>query len=54
MNIHILISINRKVSRSVVGVLLSVLNGKGGGSDYLNIHSLYVYISYFRSILYGY
>ena len=40
MNMHILSPINRKVSRWVVGVLLSVLCTKGGG-DYFHIYSLY-------------
>ena len=42
MNMHILSPINRKVSRWVVGVLLSVLCVKGGGGgDYFRIYSLY-------------
>ena len=41
MNMHILSSINRKVSRWVVGVSLRVLCAKGGGGgDYFRIYSL--------------
>ena len=40
MNMHTLSSINRKVSRWVVGVLLSALCAKGGGG-YFHIYSLY-------------
>ena len=41
MNTHILSLISRKVSRWVVGVLLSVLCAKGGEGDYFHIYSLY-------------
>ena len=40
MNMDILISINRKVSRSVVGVSLSVLYAKRRGGYFLHIYSL--------------
>ena len=40
MNIHILSSINRKVSRWVVDVSLIVLCAKGEGGDYFHIYSL--------------
>ena len=52
MNMHILSLINRKVSRWVVGVSLSVLCAKGGGVI-IFIYKVYmIYISYFRTILY--
>ena len=55
MNTHILSSINRKVSRWVVGVSLSVLYAKGGGGVIIYIHIVYtIFISYFRTILYSY
>ena len=41
MNMHILSSVNLKVSRWVVDVSLSVLCAKGGGGDYFHIYSLY-------------
>ena len=41
MNIHILSSINRKLSRWLVGVLLSILCAKGRGVEYFHVYSLY-------------
>ena len=51
-NMHILSSINQKVSRWVVGVSLSVFCAKVGGVI-IFIYIVYrIYISYFRTILY--
>ena len=41
MNMHILSTINQKVSRWLVGVSLSVLCAKGGRGDYFHIYSVY-------------
>ena len=54
MNMNILSLINRKVSRLVVGVSLSVLCAKGGWVI-IFIYIVYtIEISYFRTILYLY
>ena len=52
MNMHILSTINRKVSRWVVGVSLSVLCAKQGGVIIFHLYSLYdIHIIFFYNVL---